>query len=93
LVTFCKFVLIEVLRLLCYSFVHWHLQYYAISWGISKNSVLQPLSVLQNNTSRVMTFTKYRCHILSPIFGKGHYLSYTVTPLYKNVEKLWNIET
>jgi len=45
----CKFVPIDILRLLYYSFVHFHLQYCVISWGTANNSVLQPLSVLQNN--------------------------------------------
>jgi len=48
-------------------------QYCFISWGTANNSVLQRLSVLQNNILRIMTFTKYRCHL---------------TPLYKNLKIL-----
>jgi len=68
-----KFVLIAVLRLLYFSFVHYHLRYCVISWGTANNSVLQPLPVLQNNILLMMTFTKYRCHIF---------------PLYKNLKIL-----
>jgi len=67
-----KFVPVGVLRLLHFSFVRCHSQYCAISWGSIKNSVLQRLSVLQNNIL-LMTFSKCRCHI---------------TPLYKNVKIL-----
>jgi len=68
-----KFVPIDVLRLLYFSFVHCHLQYCASSWGTDNNSFLQPLSVLQNNILRIMSFDKYRCHML---------------PLYKNLKNI-----
>jgi len=69
----CKFVPIDVLRSLYLSFVHCHLQYCVVSWGTANNSVLQPLSVLQNNILRRMIFSKYRCR---------------VTLLYKNLKIL-----
>ena len=61
----CKFVPRDVLRLLYFCFVHCHLRCCAISWGTANNSVLQPFSVLQNNLLRIMTCSKYRCHITS----------------------------
>jgi len=64
-----KIVPIDILRLLYFSFVHCHLQYCVISWGTANNSVLQPLSLLQNNILRIMTFSKYRCHI-TPLHKK-----------------------
>jgi len=60
-----KFVPIDILRLLNFSFVHCHLKYCVISWGTANNSVLQPLSVLQINILRIMTFSKYRCLIIA----------------------------
>jgi len=57
-----KFVPIDILRLLYFSFDHYHLQYCIILWATSNNSVVQPLSVLQNNILQIMTVSKYKCH-------------------------------
>jgi len=44
-----KFVPIDVLRLLYFSFVHCHLQHCVISWGTANNSVLQPVSLTKQH--------------------------------------------
>jgi len=58
-----KFVPVGRLRLLCFGFVHCHLQYCVILQSTANNSVIQPSSVSQSNIFRIMTFSKYRCHI------------------------------
>jgi len=37
---------IDVLKMLYFSLVHWHLKYCIVSWGTVSNSILQPLEVL-----------------------------------------------
>jgi len=57
-----KLIPISVLKMLYYSFVYCHLQYCIMSRGTANNSVLQPLNVLHDNVSRIMTFSNYSCH-------------------------------
>ena len=64
---------IDILKVLYFSFAYCHLQYCVVSWGHTNHSVLQSLNVLHNNLLRIMTFSRYTCH---------------VTPLYKNLQLL-----
>jgi len=70
---FCKFVSIDLLILLYYSFLHYQLQYCVISWGTANNSVLQPLSVLQNNMLRIIILANVNLICITPSKSNDNY--------------------
>jgi len=50
---------VDVLKILYFNLVHFHLKYCIVSWGTASNPVLQPLEVVHNNILRTITYNNY----------------------------------
>jgi len=58
----------KILRLICFSLFHSHLQYCIIDWGRAYKTVIRPVRVLQNQILKYCTWLLAREHQVQTIF-------------------------